>query len=194
MKKLLTEIRQCTICTKYLDLGPRPVVSGHIDSKIVIIGQAPGTKVHASGIPWDNPSGKQLRKWLGVSDEDFYDETKFAIIPMGFCYPGKGKTGDLPPRSECALEWHQQLFDLMPKIELVILIGMYAQKYYLKNKAKKTLTETVANYNDYLPTYFTLPHPSPRNRFWLTKNPWFEAEVIPELQKTIKKNESKKPY
>ena len=194
MENLLHNISQCAICSKHLPLGPRPIASAHSEAKIVIIGQAPGIKVHNSGIPWDDASGRQLRKWLNVSDEDFYDETKFAIIPMGFCYPGKGKTGDLPPRLECAPEWHQQLFDLMPKIELVILIGMYAQKYYLKNKAKKTLTETVANYNNYLPTYFTLPHPSPRNRFWLTKNPWFEVEVIPELQKIIKKKESKKPY
>jgi uracil-DNA glycosylase len=186
MDDLLHEIRQCTICSKHLPFGPRPVVSSHSDSKIVIIGQAPGTKVHNSGIPWDDASGKQLRKWLNVSDEEFYDETKLAIVPMGFCYPGKGKSGDLPPRPECAPQWHKPLFDFMPKVELVILIGMYAQKYYLKGRAKKTLTETVANYNDYLPTYFCLPHPSPRNRFWLTKNPWFEIEVVPELQKRIK--------
>lgn len=188
MKKLLSEIRQCTICTKYLDLGPRPVVSGHIDSKIVIIGQAPGTKVHASGIPWDDPSGKQLRKWLGVSDEDFYDARKFAIVPMGFCYPGKGKSGDLPPRPECARQWHASLFDKMPNVKLVILIGMYAHKYYLKKTAKKTLTETVRNYKEYMPNYLVLPHPSPRNRFWLTKNPWFEESVVPELQQMTRSN------
>ena len=167
-------------------LGQDQLLSAHSEAKIVIIGQAPGIKVHNSGIPWDDASGRQLRKWLNVSDADFYDETKFAIVPMGFCYPGKGKTGDLPPRPECAPQWHQSLFDLMPNLELVILIGMYAQKHYLKALAKKTLTETVANYKTYLPDYFVLPHPSPRNRFWLTKNPWFEVEVVPELQKRVK--------
>lgn len=187
MEKLLHDIRQCKICEAYLPLGPRPIVTAHPDSKIVIVGQAPGIKVHESGIPWDDASGKQLRKWLNITDEDFYDETKFAIIPMGFCYPGKGKSGDLPPRKECAPQWHQPLFDHMENVELVILIGMYAQKYYLKEKAKRTLTETVANYKEYLPKYFTLPHPSPRNRFWLTKNPWFESEVLGELKKEVNK-------
>ena len=185
MKELISDIKQCTICAEYLELGPRPVLCADVDSKIVIIGQAPGTKVHASGIPWDDPSGKQLRKWLGVSDEDFYDPKKFAIVPMGFCYPGKGKSGDLPPRPECAPQWHEPLFDKMPNVELIILIGMYAQNYYLQKTAKKTLTETVRNYKEYLPNYFVLPHPSPRNRFWLTKNPWFEESVVPELQQKI---------
>ncbi len=185
MQKLLSEIKQCTVCAKYLDLGPRPVVSGHKESKIVIIGQAPGTKVHASGVPWDDASGKQLRKWLGVSDEEFYDAKKFAIVPMGFCYPGKSVSGDLPPRPECAPLWHESLMAKMPKIEMIILIGMYAQRYYLKKSAKPTLTETVKNYAAYLPNYFVLPHPSPRNRFWLTKNPWFDQEVLPKFQKTV---------
>ncbi|WP_204344596.1 uracil-DNA glycosylase family protein [Psychroserpens algicola] len=187
METLLNDIRQCRICEAHLPLGPRPIATAHQNSKIVIIGQAPGTKVHASGIPWDDASGKQLRKWLNVSDDEFYDDSKFAIIPMGFCYPGKGKSGDLPPRPECAPQWHQPLFDHMKNVELVILIGMYAQKYYLQDKAERTLTETVANYKAYLPQYFVLPHPSPRNRFWLSKNPWFETEVLPELARVIHK-------
>jgi len=185
MEALLHDIRQCRICEKYLPLGPRPIVSASKESKIIIIGQAPGTKVHASGIAWDDASGKQLRKWLHVSSEEFYDETKFAIMPMGFCYPGKGKSGDLPPRPECAPQWHDALLKKMPKVELILLIGMYAQKYYLEKEAKRTLTETVANYKEYLPKFLPLPHPSPRNRFWLAKNPWFEKEVIPVLQDKV---------
>ncbi len=183
MEKLLSEIRSCTICKDHIE--PRPVVYANPNSKIIVIGQAPGTKVHASGIPWDDASGKQLRKWLKVTDEQFYNTNLFGIIPMGFCYPGKGKSGDLPPRKECAPEWHTKLFNKLKNVELVLLIGMYAQNYYLKDQAKRTLTETVNNYPSYLPKYFVLPHPSPRNRFWLTKNPWFEKEVIPELQKRV---------
>ncbi len=186
MKGLLNEIRDCTVCEEHLPLGPRPVVVASKKAKIVIIGQAPGTKVHASGIPWDDPSGKQLRKWMSISDADFYDEEKVAIIPMGFCYPGKGKTGDLPPRPECAPLWHKQLMNKLPNVELVLLIGIYAQKYYLGKTAEKNLTETVRRFENYLPKYMTLPHPSPRNRFWLTKNPWFTKDVVPELQRRVK--------
>lgn len=185
MQDLLSNIRNCSTCKAHLPLGPRPVVTAHPDSKIMIIGQAPGTKVHASGIPWDDASGRQLRKWLGVTDAQFYDEKNFAIVPMGFCYPGRGKGGDLPPRPECAPQWHAPLLELMPNVELVLLIGLYAQKYYLKKDAKKTLTETVGNFENYLPQYFPLPHPSPRNRFWLTRNPWFEKSVVPELEKRV---------
>ena len=187
MKRLLAEIKQCTICKSHLPLGPNPVVSGSATSKIVIIGQAPGSKVHKSGIPWDDASGKQLRKWMNIWDEVFYDESKIAIVPMGFCYPGKGKSGDLPPRPECAPQWHKQLLDKMPKLELFILIGQYAQNHYLGNRRKKNLTETVKAYPEYLPMHFPLPHPSPRNRFWLSKNPWFEAEVLEEFQQRISK-------
>jgi len=187
MLKLLKDIRACEVCKAHLPLGPRPIVAANPNARIVIIGQAPGTKVHKTGVPWDDPSGRQLRIWLGVSDEEFYNESIFAIIPMGFCYPGKGKSGDLPPRTECAPLWHEPMLDKMPKLELVILIGMYAQKYYLRNEAKNTLTETVAAYETYLPTYLPLPHPSPRNRFWLTKNPWFEEKLVPELQQRLAK-------
>lgn len=185
MEDLLFNIRNCDICKAHLPLGPRPILTAHPDSKIVLISQAPGTKVHASGIPWDDAGGKQLRTWLGVTDEAFYNHKNFAIVPMGFCYPGRGNSGDLPPRPECAPQWHEHIWELMPNIEMVILIGMYAQKYYLKKDAKKTLTETVDNYQDYLPSYFPLPHPSPRNRFWVTRNPWFEKEVVPNLQQAI---------
>jgi len=185
MEQLLSQIRSCTHCKEHLPLGPRPIVAAHPESKIAIIGQAPGTKVHQTGIPWDDPSGKQLRKWLGVSDGQFYDERLFAIVPMGFCYPGKGKSGDLPPRPECAPQWHAPLMEQMPNLKLVILIGQYAQKHYLRDDMKGNLTETVKNYREFLPEYFVLPHPSPRNRFWLSKNPWFEEEVLPDLKKKV---------
>lgn len=185
MQNLLAEIRKCEVCKAHLPLGPRPIVAAHPDAKIVIIGQAPGTKVHETGVPWDDPSGRQLRKWLGVSDEVFYDAAKIALIPMGFCYPGKGKSGDLPPRTECAPLWHESLMQKMPKLQLIIVIGTYAQNYYLKGSTKKNLTETVKAYREYGPSYFPLPHPSPRNRFWLSKNPWFDKEVVPELQQLV---------
>lgn len=185
MEQLLSQIRSCTHCKEHLPLGPRPIVAAHPESKIAIIGQAPGTKVHQTGIPWDDPSGKQLRRWLGVSDGQFYDERLFAIVPMGFCYPGKGKSGDLPPRPECAPQWHAPLMEQMPNLKLTILIGQYAQKHYLGDEMKNNLTETVKNYSEFLPEYFVLPHPSPRNRFWLSKNPWFEEEVLPELRKRV---------
>lgn len=185
MEKLLSEIRACTVCEKHLPFGPRPIVAAHLNSKIVIIGQAPGTKVHETGVPWDDPSGKQLRKWIGVSEKVFYDETKIALVPMGFCYPGKGKSGDLPPRPECAPLWHNRLLNTMPKLQLTLLIGQYAQKHYLGATMEKNLTETVRNFKSYLPNFFVLPHPSPRNRFWLSKNSWFEKDVLPKLRKEV---------
>ena len=182
MKELLAQIRSCSVCLEHLPLGPRPIVSAHPESRIAIVGQAPGSKVHKTGVPWDDPSGKQLRKWLGITNEEFYDEALFALIPMGFCYPGKGKSGDLPPRPECAPKWHEKLMRELPNLKLIVLIGQYAQGYYLGDKKERNLTETVRNYKKYLPEYFVLPHPSPRNRFWLSKNPWFEDEVLPQLR------------
>lgn len=185
MKKLLKDIRNCTECASELLLGPRPIVAVHPKSKIVIIGQAPGSIVHKTGIPWDDKSGENLRRWMDITSEDFYDASKIAIIPMGFCYPGKGKSGDLPPRKECAPLWHSPLLNLLKEVELVILIGKYAQDYYLKDKAEKTLTATVKNYKAYLPTFFVLPHPSPRNNIWMAKNEWFKEAVLPSLKKTV---------
>lgn len=157
----------------------------HPKSKVVIIGQAPGKKVHQSGIPWDDPSGNTLRKWLGVSKEAFYSVENFAILPMGFCYPGKGSSGDLPPRPECAAQWHAPLLGLLKQPGLTLLIGHYAQNYYLASDAGATLTQTVQNWRNYIPRILPLPHPSPRNRFWLQKNPWFEQEVLPYLQHQV---------
>ena len=185
MEKLLKEIRSCTLCLPHLKDGVNPVLAVAENSKIVIIGQAPGSVVHRTGIPWDDKSGQRLREWMGVTSDEFYDTSLFGIIPMGFCYPGKGKSGDLAPRKECAPLWHQRLFDGMKKVQLILLIGSYAQKYYLKEKAHRTLTDTVSEYRQYLPEYFPLPHPSPRNNIWLKKNDWFASEVLPDLKKLI---------
>ncbi len=185
MKQLLQQIQQCTICASALDHEPRPVMSAHPKSKIVIIGQAPGSIVHRTGIPWDDKSGDNLRKWLGIDKKVFYDPKKIAIIPMGFCYPGKDKSGDLPPRKECAPEWHPALLNRLKNVELTLLIGSYAQAYYLKEQKEKTLTATVKNFKNYLPHHFVLPHPSPRNNIWMKKNEWFKEEVLPELKQRV---------
>lgn len=185
MRKLLSDIADCTVCSGSLPFGPRPVVAASSTSKILVIGQAPGTKVHASGIPWDDASGNRLREWMDIDKELFYDSSKVAIVPMGFCYPGRGKSGDLPPRPECAPLWHDLLLNSMPEIELTLLIGTYAQQYYLKGRTYKTLTETVRNFDEFLPQYFPLPHPSPRNNIWLKKNSWFENDLLPEFKDQI---------
>lgn len=179
---LLSDIRKCEICAENLALGPRPVLEASTNSRILIIGQAPGTKVHATGIPWNDPSGNRLREWLNVDRDVFYNPEFFGIVPMGFCYPGKGKSGDLPPRHECATTWHEPLLSLMPNVELTLLIGQYAQAYYLKERMQKTLTETVAQFETYLPKFLALPHPSPRNQFWFKRNPWFQEKVLPILR------------
>ncbi len=185
MQELLRQIRQCQICAEHLALGPRPILSADPTSKIVIIGQAPGSIVHETGVPWDDKSGQNLRKWLGIDEATFYNPKQIAIIPMGFCYPGKGKSGDLPPRKECAPQWHEALLKALPQVQLTLLIGKYAQDYYLKGRQEKNLTETVRNYQQYLPEFFVLPHPSPRNNIWQAKNRWFPEAVLPELKERV---------
>ena len=179
---LLNEIEACRTCVSCLPYPPRPVLSVSSSTRLLIIGQAPGLRVQQSGIPWSDVSGNQLRRWLQLSEEQFYDASRIAIVPMGFCYPGRGLSGDLPPRPECAPLWHSRLLALMPDVQLALLIGSYAQAYYLDKRAKPTLTATVAHYGEYLPKFFPLPHPSPRNRFWLSRNPWFEQDVLPVLR------------
>lgn len=185
MNRLLSEIRNCSICKDFLPNAPNPIIQASQSSKILVIGQAPGQKVQDSGIPWDDASGNTLRVWLGVDKQTFYNEKIFALIPMGFCFPGTGKSGDLPPRPECAPFWHQHVLQSIPDIKLSLLIGQYAQTYYLKNSAKKTLTETVKNYNEYLPDFLPLPHPSPRNNIWQKKNEWFKESLVQVLQEKV---------
>ncbi len=185
MESLLAEIKNCNLCQANLPLGPNPVVSASANSRIAIIGQAPGKRVHDSGIPWDDKSGERLRDWLGVDPNQFYDPDLFALVPMGFCYPGKGKSGDLPPRKECPPTWHEQLFGQMPNIRLTILIGTYAQNYYLPKDGYLNLTDRVKSFRNFLPSTIVLPHPSPRNNIWIKKNPWFELELLPELRSTV---------
>ncbi|MCB1648584.1 MAG: uracil-DNA glycosylase family protein [Pseudomonadales bacterium] len=184
LNELLVQVRSCHLCAEHLPLGPRPVVRAQPGARLMIIGQAPGTKVHASGIPWDDASGKRLREWLQMDRETFYDENRVAIMPMGFCYPGKGRSGDLPPRPECAPQWHAPLLAQLPQVSLVLLIGQYAQQYYLPQRPA-SLTETVQQWQRFGPRYFPLPHPSPRNQLWLKRNPWFEAEVLPALRSAV---------
>ena len=186
LNTLIQEARRCRICEAHLPLGPRPVFDVSPNNRIAVIGQAPGTVVHASGIPWKDRSGDRLRDWMGIDEDVFYESEKLAILPMGFCYPGKGKGGDLPPRKECAPQWHQPMLDHLPGIQVVLLIGAYAQAYYLGDRRKKNLTETVRNFEEYTPRFFPLVHPSPRNGIWLRKNPWFEENVVPALQEMIR--------
>lgn len=184
MDNLLAEIRACEYCAKQLPLGSNPVVRASSSARLMIIGQAPGTRVHKTGIPWNDPSGDRLRQWLNLESEQFYDESRIAIMPMGFCYPGKGKSGDLPPRKECAPLWHPSLLEQMPDLQLTLLIGQYAQKYYLEDHYK-TLTERVQQWAECREGFIPLPHPSPRNQLWLKRNPWFEDEVVPMLQQRV---------
>ena len=188
---LLSELSACAVCAQELPCGPRPIVQLTRKAQVVIIGQAPGRNVHESGVPWDDASGEHLREWLNVSRSEFYDATRFAFIPMGFCYPGKKSGGDAPPRPECAPLWHDRLLEQLPTTSLLVLVGQYAQKYYLSRaardgdaamKRKSSLTETVRCYEQYLPRYFPLPHPSWRSKGWMQKNPWFSQRVLPALR------------
>ena len=185
ISQFLKEIRQCDVCAEHLHDGVNPIVQAHSDAQLLIVGQAPGVRAHKSGVPWDDASGERLRSWLAIDRAQFYAD-RVAIVPMGFCYPGKGKSGDLPPRKECAARWHKQLLDQLPNIQLTILIGQYAQNYYLPNR-ERNLTLTVKNFREYLPEFLVLPHPSPRNNIWLAKNPWFELQVLPLLQDRVKR-------
>lgn len=185
MDTLLERIQRCAVCKDHLPLGLRPVVQLSSESRIIIIGQAPGKRVHETGIPWNDASGKKLREWMNVDEATFYDPKAFSIMPMGFCYPGKAISGDLPPRPECAPLWHPRILKNIKGNPLILLIGQYAQRYYLKKTGKINLTETVKNYKEYLPRYFPLPHPSPRNQNWVTINSWFMKEAIPELRSQI---------
>ena len=182
---LLDSIRACRLCEAHLPLGPRPVVRASTTARLLIVGQAPGTRVHASGIPWDDASGRRLRDWLQLAPDTFYDESRVAIVPMGFCYPGKAGSGDAPPRTECRATWHPQLLPLLPGVGLTLLIGQYAQAYFLGDRRKATLTDTVRAWRDYAPTIVPLPHPSPRNVGWFKANPWFDADVLPFVRERV---------
>jgi len=187
LPELLREVRACQVCAAHLPNPPRPVLRASATARLLIVGQAPGRRVHETGIPWNDPSGDRLRDWLQLDRTAFYDESRIAIIPAGLCYPGTKKGGDLPPRPECAPLWHPRLRAALPEIRLTLLIGGYAQAYYLGARRKRTLTETVRCARDYLPEFLPLPHPSPRNQLWLKRNPWFEQEALPLLRSTLAK-------
>ena len=182
---LLQDIRACNLCAAYLPLGPRPVLQANQRAQILIVGQAPGIRVHETGVPFDDPSGNRLREWMGVDRAVFYDESKIAIVPMGFCYPGTGTSGDLPPRPECAATWRKQLLAQLPHVALTLVIGQYAKAWHLGHLAHENLTDTVKAWRTAGPAIMPLPHPSPRNNLWLKKNPWFEQEVVPELRSRV---------
>ena len=186
LRELISSVRNCTACED-LPLGPKPILQGDPSSKILIVGQAPGRITHKKGIPFDDPSGVRLRDWMGLSESVFYDPKKIAILPMGFCFPGTGKSGDLPPRPECAALWRIQLLNSFKGVELTLIIGQYAIDWHIKDGEKITLTERVSRWKDYMPTRLVMPHPSPRNNRWLKRNPWYESEVLPALKRQISK-------
>ncbi len=180
LKNILTEIRACRACEEHLPLGPRPIVQGGAQARLLIVGQAPGLRVHQTGIPWNDKSGDRLREWLGLEREIFYDPDFVALLPMGFCYPGRGKSGDAPPRKECYDLWHEKFRSQLKSLRLTLLVGNHAQTKYLKTGDDSTTM--IREWRKYLPNYLPLPHPSPRNNIWLHKNPWFQEEVIPEIR------------
>lgn len=184
--KLLRDVRACTICAAHLPHGVRPVLQASAQARVLVAGQAPGRRVHETGVPFDDPSGDRLREWMGIDRDTFYDATKIAILPMGFCYPGTGKSGDLPPRPECAPAWRKPLLQALDSIRLTLVIGQYAQAWHL-GRTQKNLTETVRHWRDYLPGIIPLPHPSPRNNGWLVKNPWFMSELQPHVAEQVAK-------
>ncbi len=186
LEQLMADIMADEQNASYTKQGIKPLFTVPKTARINIVGQAPGIRAQESGLYWNDPSGDNLRKWLGVDRETFYESGLFAVVPMDYYFPGKGKSGDLAPRKGFADKWHKRTLALAPDIELHILVGSYAQRYYLHQKSSAKLTETVRHYQDYLPEFFPLVHPSPRNNIWQRKNPWFEAEVIPELQKRVK--------
>ncbi|SPD67424.1 conserved protein of unknown function (plasmid) [Cupriavidus taiwanensis] len=186
LEALLAEVRACRACAQHLPLGPRPVVRAGAGARILIVGRAPGTRVHETGIPWNDASGERLRQWLGVDDATLCDASQFAIIPMGLCYPGRGKGGDNPPRPECAPLWMDRLLAQLPSIALTLLVGQYAQRHFLGARRKPTLTETVRAWQEYAPAFIPLPHPSPRNQPWFKQHPWFESEVLPMLRERVR--------
>lgn len=183
---LLREIRACTLCEAQLPLGPRPVLRASATARLLIVGQAPGTKVHATGVPWNDASGQRLRAWLDMTPAQFYDEADIAIVPMGFCYPGRQGSGDAPPRPECRATWHPRLLPQLKAVRLTLLFGQYAHAYFLGDRRKATLTETVRAWREYGPALLPMPHPSPRNVGWFKANPWFEAEVVPALRERVR--------
>ncbi len=183
---LLEDVRACRLCEPHLPLGPNPILQIHPAARILIAGQAPGRRVHESGVPFDDPSGDRLREWLGVTHDEFYDPGKIAILPMGFCYPGTGKSGDLPPRPECAPAWRSQLLAILENLELTLVIGQYAIRSHLPASGKN-LTDTVRAWRDYGGDVIPLPHPSPRNNIWLKKNPWFGESLLPHLRRATRR-------
>jgi uracil-DNA glycosylase len=186
MRVLLSEAKACRVCEKHLPHAPRPVFRFGAGARLLIVGQAPGRRVHESGIPWNDPSGDVLRGWLGMQRDAFYDAARIAIVPVGLCYPGTVGGADLPPRRECAPLWQPRFRAALPAVRLTLLVGSYAQAFYLKDSRKATLSETVRAWRDYLPEFFVLPHPSWRNLGWQKKNPWFAKEVLPELRKRVR--------